>query len=634
MNKRRFLYLLILASSVTGIYAQEYSSSLIPDSLKSNAHCIIRDDNQELELRTLNSGIEREKTAITILDKEGESLSYLSIPYDKNSAVSIKQITLYDSNGKKIKNVKLSEVTDSPASNASELYSENRIKYYKPLNPNYPFTVVYEYEIDLKNIISLGCWRPFSYYYVSTQHSSLTFSYPSNVKINKKEINIHIKASERHSDNIVDTWELNNLKAIEPEPFGISLAERIPCVYLMPSVLIYDKYRGTADNWIDYGKWIYSLYQGRDEISDPEKIKISTMLNGIADTVDRIRTLYNYLQSNTRYVNISLGIGGFQPFDAKTVYETGYGDCKALTNYMHALLKIIGVRSYPAVVSSGNYKEAIFTDFPNFKQFDHVILCVPFKADTIWLECTDQKIPFGFLGDFTDDRDVLLLTEQGGKFAHTCKYGASENIRNCRSEFNIDSVGTATCSIRTYYHGLQYDNISDLLGSNYDDQKKWLYRNSDLPSLLIKSFSVEDFKRQHPLSKICESDISKNYCSFSGSYMLLSLNVLNAQKPVPRMLKQRLSDILIDRSSIDYDTMVYKIPKNYKYDSVPSGNSINSDFGSYSSSVSANEKEIIFIRKFTLLEGRYKPSSYKEFYDFMLSVSKADNIKIILTKKS
>jgi len=32
-------------------------------------------------------------------------------------------------------------------------------------------------------------------------------------------------------------------------------------------------------------------------------------------------------------------------------------------------------------------------------------------------------------------------------------------------------------------------------------------------------------------------------------------------------------------------------------------------------------------------EGRYKPAEYKNFYDFILSVSKADNLKIMLTKK-
>jgi len=293
-----------------------------------------------------------------------------------------------------------------------------------------------------------------------------------------------------------------------------------------------------------------------------------------------------------------------------------------------------GIKSYPAIVSCGRYKEQIFSDFPNFQQFDHVILCVPRSNDTLWLECTNQKIPFGFLGDFTDDRDVLLLTEKGGKFAHTRKYDLINNLRTCRSEYKIDSAGTAACLIKTTYHGLQYDDISDFLISNYDEQKKWLYSNSSFPSLQITNFSVNETKQADPVARITESEISRNFCSFTGNYMLLPLNLLNVQKPIQKMLKPRQSDIIIHRSYTDCDTLIYKLPKNYRNESAPSGNTINSKFGSYSSSVTTNETEIVFIRKFIILEGRYKPSLYKEFYDFILAVSKADNIKYMLTKKS
>jgi hypothetical protein len=634
MSKLKLLPAIILLFSVTVLKAQIFSADLIPDSLKINAHYVIRDYNQELELFSQNTGVEKVKRVLTILDKEGEKMASLIIPYDKNSSVTIKQITLYNGNGEKIKNVKQTEITDSPAYSTSELFSDSRIKYYKPLSPVYPYTVEYNFEVDMKNIISLGCWHPFDSYNVSTQHSRLMFSYPSGIKINRKEINIHSDLSERRTDNIIDTWEVYNLKALEHEPFDIILSERIPSVYLMPSLLIYDKYVGTADSWSGYGKWVYSLYRGRDILSDAEKTKVESLIKDVPDTLDRIRSLYKYMQENTRFVAIILGLGGYQPFDAQSVFATGYGDCKALTNYMYSLLKSVGVKSYPAIVSSGRYKKPIFTDFPNFQQFDHVILCIPYSRDTIWLECTDQKIPFGFLGDFTDDRDVLLITENGGIFAHTRKYDASDNIRSCKAEFIIDSTGTASCDIKTFYMGLQYDNISDLLYMNYDEQKKWLYSYSGLPSLLIKDFSVTDLRGAIPAAIITESEVSKSYCSFSGSYMLLSLNVLNTQKSIQKMLKTRHSDILINRSSIDYDTMIYKIPKNYSVESFPAPTLINSKFGSYSGSVALTDKGIIYIRKFTLLEGRYNPQFYKELYDFIMAVSKADNAKLILTKKS
>ena len=634
MNRFIIWSSVVLLFSSLRIYGQEYPVSSIPDSLKANAHCVIRDFMEELELQSVNTATQKTRMIITILDKEGENLAYLAIHYDKDMSVNIKQITIFDANGKKIKNVKQSDITDSPAYGTSELYSEARTKYFKPANPFYPYTVQYEYELDMKNVISLGSWRPFSKYSVSTQHSRLTFVYPAKIKINKKEINIHMKESERHSERIFEIWEINNLKALEEEPYGISLTERIPCLYLMPSLLIYDKHEGSADNWQDYGKWMYSLYEGRNNISDAEKSKVEALLKEIPDTLEKIRTLYRYLQENTRYVNITLGLGGFQPFDAKTVFETGYGDCKALSNYMYSLLKMNGIKSYPAIVSCGRYKEQIFSDFPNFQQFDHVILCVPRSNDTLWLECTNQKIPFGFLGDFTDDRDVLLLTEKGGKFAHTRKYDLINNLRTCRSEYKIDSAGTAACLIKTTYHGLQYDDISDFLISNYDEQKKWLYSNSSFPSLQITNFSVNETKQADPVARITESEISRNFCSFTGNYMLLPLNLLNVQKPIQKMLKPRQSDIIIHRSYTDCDTLIYKLPKNYRNESAPSGNTINSKFGSYSSSVTTNETEIVFIRKFIILEGRYKPSLYKEFYDFILAVSKADNIKYMLTKKS
>jgi hypothetical protein len=631
---KRVLFVFLLAFFMNTIYSQFYPVSLIPDSLNSGASLIIRDELRNLELQSLNSGKETYFIAQTILNKDGEDFASLALLYDKNSTIKINEIVYYDKNGEKIRNVKMSEVTDNPASGLIGLYTDKRLKYFRPSQPVYPYTVKYEYEIDRNNIISFGSWKPLSYYDVSVQHSVFRFIHPLRYQVNKKEIKIKSLHSETQSDPSVETWEVNNLKALEDEPYDIDLSERTPSVYLMPSVLKYDNYTGTGDNWINYGKWINALYKGRNEISDVEKIKVATLIKEIPDTLERIKTLYKYLQSNTRFVSITLGLGGYQPFDAKTVFETGYGDCKALSNYMCSLLKSIGVKSYTAIVSSGTYKEPIFKDFPNFQQFDHAILCVPRIHDTIWLECTNQKIPFGFLGDFTDDRDVLLITEDGGKFAHTIRYEANDNVRSCRSIFNIDSTGSALCTIRTIYKGLQYENISTFLFSNSDEQKKWLYSNSNLPSLKINSFSVNDNHERMPVASLTQTESSNNFCSFSGNYMILSLNLLNAQKAIKKMLKPRHSDILIDRSSIDYDTLIYKIPKHYKYESIPASITLNTKFGDYAFSVSASENEIICVRKFSILEGRYKPADYKQFYDFILSISKADNTKVILTKKS
>jgi hypothetical protein len=633
MTKSFLLFACILLLSVCGINAQYYSVATIPDSLKTNATGVIREYTRKYNLTNPNSGTIQIKKVITVLNKEGKSSADMIVQYDKNSIVTIKDITIYDSNGEKIKSIKLGDIDDHPAFGSSELYSQNRVKVYYPDYAEYPYTVAYEYEIRINNIISYGLWSPYSNYNISVQHAVYSFTYPSHIKINRKEVNISSKKAVVENKFICDTWEVFNLKAIEEEPMDISLVERIPCVYLMPSMLTYEKYKGSADNWNEFGQWMYSLYQGRDELSATEKTKIDLLVKDIPDTLVRIKTIYKYMQDRTRYVAVTLGIGGYQPFDAKTVFETGYGDCKALTNYMYSLLGYTGIKSFPALVAAGSYKVPVFKDFPNFSQFNHVILCVPFRGDTIWLECTNQKIPFGFLGDFTDNRDVLLIEKGGGQFAHTVLYKASDNLRICTSEFVIDSTGKASSRIKTILQGLQYDDIMGLLNLNYDEQKKWLLSNSTLPSLQLTNFSIEETRLPIPSTTIIETSESKNFCTFSGNYMILSLNLINVQAPLKKMLKARYSDILINRSFVDYDTLVYKIPKNYKIETLPTGMTINSAFGSYITSVFEKEDEIVYIRKLIINEGRYKPSEYKNLFDFIQAVSKADNVKVILNRK-
>src|SRR5258706_8027795 len=202
-------------------------------------------------------------------------------------------------------------------------------------------------------------------------------------------------------------------------------------------------------------------------------------------------------------MSVLRGIGGLQPFPANVVDEMGYGDCKALSNYMVALLKEAGVKCYYTRISAGKNEADIMTDFPS-QQSNHVIVAVPNGVDTLWLECTSQTNPFGYQGTFTGDRKALMVTEHGGKLVNTIRYTTSQNIQSCTAEVFIEAKGNAKANVRTIYSGLQYENDGLDFYVNYekDEQKKWLQHTIAVPSFDINSFTMANKKDKIPSASV------------------------------------------------------------------------------------------------------------------------------------
>jgi hypothetical protein len=236
------------------------------------------------------------------------------------------------------------------------------------------------------------------------------------------------------------------------------------------------------------GEWINQLNAGRDALSVNTINKIKDLVKDEQDDLGKARKIYEYLQNNTRYVSIQLGIGGLQPFEASKVEKNGYGDCKALTNYTKSMLKAVGIESYYTLVNAGQNASAIVTDFPSL-QFNHAFLCLPINQDTVWLECTDQQIPFGYLGYFTNDRHVLVINEKGGNLVKTPATTPFQNVQSSKITVNLHSNGNATADIFTTYKGEQYNNTFSQLRRTPEEQKKWLYKRIDIPSYEIGDFN-------------------------------------------------------------------------------------------------------------------------------------------------
>ena len=368
---------------------------------------------------------------------------------------------------------------------------------------------------------------------------------------------------------------------------------------------------------------------------DQLKLKVKELTTGLSSTEEKAKALYYYLQSKTRYVSIQLGIGGLQPFPATTVDELGYGDCKALSNYMVAMLKEAGIKGYYTTIMAGEDEMDVIRDFPSH-QSNHVIVAVPNGKDTMWMECTSQTKAFGYMGSFTGGRTALMITDEGGKLVRTPDYTVDQNRQFRTAELSIEANGNVKAKVKTTYTGTQTENggLDEIQDSKYEDQKKWVQSNTDIPSFNITSFTIAGNKNRIPTTVVKINLDLNRYASVSGKRLFVTPNLMNRNTYIPEKVPDRKTEVVRRNGYIDIDTINVVLPQALYPEFIPPAVKLNSRFGEYEATYAFEEGKIVYIRKLKMLKGRFPKESYNELIDFMKGVNKSDNIKLVVLNKT
>ncbi|WP_431215818.1 DUF3857 domain-containing protein [Puia sp. P3] len=394
----------------------------------------------------------------TILNSRGDNYANVYTFYDKfHDLVSATGI-LYDAEGKQIKKIKKGDMQDWNTDGSGILMTDMRVKVYSFGCRSYPYTVSYDEETEMNGLFMLPEWQPQPARNVAVEQSSLVIRAPSGYPLRYRNYDYPGETAITEEKGIKTyTWQVGHRPALYDEQFEPDWVRLETRVRLVPGDFEIQGYKGTLREWNDIGKFVNYLYQGRDQLPPEAKIKVHQLTDGLTDDRRKIAVLYRYLQHNTHYVGIELGIGGWQPFDAGYVYTKRYGDCKALSNYMVALLKEAGISASSVLIRGGN-APALDTDFA-CAQFNHAIAVAFTGRDSVWLECTSSTLSPGYLGNFTSDRDALLIDPAGGHIVHTPVYGAKENRFVRIVKGSISPEGDLDASLVYDYSGLEQDML-------------------------------------------------------------------------------------------------------------------------------------------------------------------------------
>jgi hypothetical protein len=482
------------------------------------------------------------------------------------------------------------------------------------------------------DIMFMPSWMPVEDEEFTVEKSVFEIIAPTDYKIRYKAFKYEKEPVVTGAKEKTYHWEVNNLIAIKDEYAAPEWRRITPTVVVGATNFEISGFKGDMSNWKDFGKFIYTLKQNRDNLPQQVKTTVHELTNHITDTRTKIEVLYNYLQQNTRYISIQLGIGGWQPFDAEYVAAKKYGDCKALTNYMFSLLKEAGIPSVYTLVKAGKHSGYMVEDFPA-QQFNHVILSVPLLKDTMWLECTSQTIAAGYLGDFTSNRSALMIKEDGGYLVKTPVYNINDNVQTRRITAVLDENGKLNADIITNYSGWQQDDLFGMINAySKKEQLEFLKKGIDLPTYDITSFGYKMIRSAIPVIDEKLNLVAENYAQLSGKRLFIQPNLLN--KTSLRFTdEERHQDIDLMFEYRDLDSVEVVIPAGFVSEAIPSVVNISNKFGHYSISYKVDNNKVCMTRLFERNAGRFPASDYKELVKMYDDMYKADRAKVVLVKK-
>lgn len=629
---RRLLCWLILLP--LGLSAQNYAVQTIPSELKNEASAVIRLQEESFEVLTVGEAVHRIHTVVTILNEEGEKYASEEVHYSKLSRVKNFEGKLYDANGREIKRLKKPDILDISSNSDYSLYDDHKVKRADFKYANYPFTVEFDYELVTYNTLFYPYWIPQSDEELAIENAVFTVKVPIALGLRYREMN-GVGAVQKSEREAIQTyqWQVKNLKTREEEPYTDVYASCGPAVLTAPNQFDMKGNKGSAASWKELGQFFYDLNVNRDELPESARANVLKLVATEKEPLQKVKKLYQYLQQSTRYVSIQLGVGGWQSIPATTVVEKGYGDCKALSNYMKAMLKVAGITSYTASVSA-NARD-IIPEFPSAR-FNHEILCVPLLKDTLWLECTSQHASPGYMGSFTGNRHALLETPMGGVLVKTPAYQQAENGQHRIIEVFLDKEGNATTHMLTNYSGIQQDDYRAATESMAGETlKRWKIRQMRLASFDLNDFTFEASHPGQTIPSIAEKlklTVRKS-ATMSGNRMFLTVNQFTPWTHIPKSSAERQHEVIWPIGFTDADTVTYHIPESYALEALPEPVKLETEFGTYTAQAIKKGETIVYTRKLEMSSFRKPAKEYARFVDFCKKIARADRSQAVFVKQ-
>jgi hypothetical protein len=612
-------------------------------SLAGDAPAIVLLDERATTVKENGDVTTIQRRAYRILRPQGREYGTFEVAFNKDTRVTGLNAWSLPAQGKELE-VKGKDAIETGYSSEA-LYSDSRRLILKIPAAEPGNVIGYEYEQKERPWVFQEIWP--CQETVPVRRARYTLQLPAGWEFRAFWRN-HAPLEPRREDQNRWLWEVEDVTALKMEPSmpaPASVAAQLAISFTGPGDAGLQKGPGS---WAQIAQWYGQLASERVTITPEIRAKVAELTATEPTVLAKTRRLTAFVQHEIRYVAIEMGIGGLQPHSAADVFGTRYGDCKDKATLLAAMLRVIGVDSYYALVHTD--RGFVQHSFPTLRAFNHVILAirlpdipssswwnarleVPGAGTLLFFDPTDPVTPFGTLPPALQASTTLLVLNNGGEVVDLPLAPPAANGLNRTAKFRVSADGSLAGDVKEVYTG----------ALARDERARFQETRGEDRSRPIQAFLTQFLNPQLESASLTNLDIpgsefgigykftAPGFAKPAGQLLLVRPRVLGCKSANPPAADRKYP-IEFQATAHETDTFEISLPEGYRVDELPPPVSIEYPFASYRSKTVSEPGLIRYERVYELKQIRVPVDRLGDLAEFYRRIAADEHASVVLKK--
>jgi len=383
----------------------------------------------------------------------------------------------------------------------------------------------------------------------------------------------------------------------------------------------------------DIYNWNNRLYQMAGNEKDKLQPLLSKITQGKTTDLDKIKSIYYWVQDNIRYIAYEDGYSGYIPASVQEVASKKYGDCKGMANLLTELLKSAGYDAHFTWIGTRAlpYKQSM----PALCVNNHAISVLYFQGKEYFLDATENYVAFGenayriqgkeamiAKGTSFDIKEVPLTTGKEHKVSMKADLNLSNDILT--GKVKVELTGNERTDFHQAYQDLPINSQQEFLNGFLE------FGNDNIQAANIKTSDLKN--RELPVSIEGDVDLSNSVNTISGDkYMSIDFFPKTLERYLPD--EKRVNGYDFDYVLTYEDEISLTVPNDRKFVDIPAKLDINTDGYEFKGEYTVIGNKIVLKKLLTIKNSIIKTSDFENWKKFLESIKEFNKYFISVTKK-